>query len=702
ADSVSITAPTTCLTLAGQVSGHFQGSVRECATGVQAAYSFDARDVDWGGEEGPGLTTPAAQGPVDTYPWKGTTTPPSPQLRPTPTPDPTGTCKDIAVIGVMGSGQRPTAGPLGMGAEVNAVHAKFSEIYGADRVRSVALDYPAKAVPLTENEAPLIAGYIESAWDGTYSLMQALRQQADTCATFDEKVVLVGYSQGAWVIHATVQYLEARKSPLLDRIAGVGLLADPLRSTASDAGLVYAGTAKPEIERLGGSKGIARTKIPNATLEYHKWSAGVFESLIAPGRDIDNVPLSASTYPSRLASSTMSYCDDHDMVCGWSSDQTNSKAPHEAYKNSDNPAVATMAEFLASAASNDQWTSIDSSFGHGCGTRRGGTLWCWGANSKGQLGVGDTVNRASPTRVGTTTNWESVSVGDDFSCAVTTSGELWCWGSASVGQPAQGDGRSSYDNATTPLRVGTDTEWDVVDAGSRAACAIRTDRTLWCWGVLYGGGDIFDDIFGVTSYYPQPKQVGTGADWQSLAAGDQSVCAIKTAGTLWCWGSNGSGRLGTGGSLFKTDVPQRVGVARTWKYVSDSTESACAIASDDSLWCWGANSSGQLGTGDQVGRPMPTQVGIGKRWSQVDTTAAPSVTMAHTCATDTDGELWCWGRGVDSLTQVVSVPVPTRTGARDGWSNLTVAGQNNCAGRKDGSLWCWRLGGTPALAPVAG
>jgi hypothetical protein len=212
-----------------------------------------------------------------------------------------------------------------------------------DTVRHLGLDYTARAVPLTDGQLPDIDAFIGSAWNGAYSLIQELRRQDDSCAAHGEKVVLVGYSQGAWVIHATLQYLYARDSELLDNLVAVGYLSDPLRSTSADAGIMYAGTAKPEGSGLGSSKGFARVGIPNAVLSFHDWQRGLFESLIAAQGDVDNISLSGGSYPPSISTSTISLCDNQDIVCGWSFDQANSISVHESYSSD---SFSEIAEFL--------------------------------------------------------------------------------------------------------------------------------------------------------------------------------------------------------------------------------------------------------------------------------------------------------------------------------------------------------------------
>jgi alpha-tubulin suppressor-like RCC1 family protein len=117
------------------------------------------------------------------------------------------------------------------------------------------------------------------------------------------------------------------------------------------------------------------------------------------------------------------------------------------------------------------------------------------------------------------------------------------------------------------------------------------------------------------------------------------TCAVRTDGTLWCWGRNSDGELGIGPGASK-NTPAQVGKATDWSLVSSggySTYHSCAVKTTGTLWCWGGNTSGQLGDGTRISRDTPTQVGSATNWSDV----APG--SNHTCAVRTDGTLWCWG-----------------------------------------------------------
>jgi alpha-tubulin suppressor-like RCC1 family protein len=189
-----------------------------------------------------------------------------------------------------------------------------------------------------------------------------------------------------------------------------------------------------------------------------------------------------------------------------------------------------------------------------------GTLWTWGLNAQGQLGIGNTAYQAAPVQVGTDTNWKSVAVGQFHTVAIRTDGTLWAWGLNNYGQLGVA---SAGTFQTTPVQIGTATTWRSVSAGYYHTLALRTDGTLWAWGFNYDG----EVGIGTTDTQLEPAQVGTATNWQSLAAGAYHSLAVRTDGTLWAWGYNYYGQLGLGSSA-SVSTPVQVGTATTWQRVS--------------------------------------------------------------------------------------------------------------------------------------
>ncbi len=194
-----------------------------------------------------------------------------------------------------------------------------------------------------------------------------------------------------------------------------------------------------------------------------------------------------------------------------------------------------------------------------------GTLWAWGNNNHGQLGLSNITSRYAPTQVGNLADWAYIGNSNyaGHSAAIKTDGTLWTWGYNIAGQLGLGTSGTSADKSS-PVQVGSLTDWAKVSGGDRFTAAIKTDGTLWTWGTnsQYQLGDS-TPAAGRSS----PVQVGSLTNWKDIACGDQHTLAIKTDGTLWAWGRNSFGQLGDGTVTWKSS-PVQIGSFTDWKSVS--------------------------------------------------------------------------------------------------------------------------------------
>ncbi|MFJ4264874.1 cutinase family protein, partial [Paenarthrobacter nicotinovorans] len=309
-DNVRLQSALTCLTTGNDVRGHFHGAVANCATGVDSADPFDATNVEWGGGRGPGPDNgnPSIGGSAaSVYPWVGVVLPPKPTTL--PVVQAPNVCKPYLFIGVMGSGQRSEANNSDLlGTQVRAIRNQFAEEVGSDKIATLGLDYPAFPVPIVEEKSLQgIAQYVPGAWQGTLSLIWEIEKAAERCP--DQKIVVAGYSQGAWVIHAALNYMAAAQSSKLQHVKGVSLLADPLRKP-SDA-MHHFGTATND------GTGIVNSKIGNVTVGMHDWMNGVVQKMYPQLSDLENVKMSLGGYPGSITGPTISICDLKDPVCAF-------------------------------------------------------------------------------------------------------------------------------------------------------------------------------------------------------------------------------------------------------------------------------------------------------------------------------------------------------------------------------------------------
>ena len=309
------------------------------------------------------------------------------------------------------------------------------------------------------------------------------------------------------------------------------------------------------------------------------------------------------------------------------------------------------------------------------GLKADGTLWTWGSNSDGQLGTGNTTGRSSPgTTVSGGTDWKNIAAGRSHALAVKCDGTLWTWGSNSFG--VLGDGTTTA-RSSPDTTAGGGANWCFVAVGTFHSAGIKTDGTLWTWG-YNSRGELGDNT--TTSRRSPATVSGGGTNWCFVSLGDQSSLAIKTDGTLWTWGCNGYGRLGTGSVTNRSSPGTVAGGGTNWCSGTVSYRHAAGIKTDGTIWTWGYNASGQLGDGTATTRSSPgTVAGGGTNWCQVSTG------FAHTVAIKTDGTLWTWGRNTnrelgDSTATNRSSP-GTTSGSITSWFTA-IASREGSAGIK--------------------
>jgi alpha-tubulin suppressor-like RCC1 family protein len=267
-----------------------------------------------------------------------------------------------------------------------------------------------------------------------------------------------------------------------------------------------------------------------------------------------------------------------------------------------------------------------------------GALACWGANSDGQLGAGDTTTRETPVEIAGTL-FQSVALGGSHSCGLDTTGELWCWG-------RNAGGRLGIDRMVTeersPQHVTPGRRWSDVCAGQHQTCAIdAADRSLHCWGQNVGGVlGLGSDM--VDKYAPAPLRFpGSEVPWSEIACGAYHTCALRSDGQVWCWGGNAHGQVGRGRTADVSD-PAPIASELPFRHLDCGGSYCCAITTEGALYCWGENTSGQIGIGTTVDpQPAPVLVAPGTEWSEL------GLGDSHACATQTDASTWCWGQGAD-------------------------------------------------------
>jgi alpha-tubulin suppressor-like RCC1 family protein len=325
------------------------------------------------------------------------------------------------------------------------------------------------------------------------------------------------------------------------------------------------------------------------------------------------------------------------------------------------------------------WLTISAGAFHTTVIKTDGSLWLWGCGANGRLGTNTTINQSSPVQtVSGGTNWRSVSTGDEHTTAIKTDGSLWLWGLNTEGQL----GNNDINNQSSPVQtISGGNNWRSVSAGNVHTAAIKTDGSLWLWG-CGGSGQLGNNATGNQS---SPVQtISGGNNWRSVSAGFNHTAAIKTDGSLWLWGSGGGGRLGNGANINQSSPVQTVSGGTNWRNVSGGIVHTTAIKTDGTLWLWGCNSNGQLGDNTTINKSSPVQtISGGNNWR------LGISSNLHTTAIKTDGTLWLWGLGSygelgNNSIENQSSPIQTISGGTN-WRKIsgefsrhTVAIREDC------------------------
>ena len=305
--------------------------------------------------------------------------------------------------------------------------------------------------------------------------------------------------------------------------------------------------------------------------------------------------------------------------------------------------VSDVSSPMQTVAGGYNWKYLAVGCFHVAGIKTDGTIWLTGRNSFGQLGDNTTTNRSSPVQVvGGGTNWRFLNCGGKHTAAIKTDGTLWLWGNNAYGQL----GTNNITNTSSPIQtVSGGTTWRQVECGYHHSAAIKSDGTLWLWGInAYG---CLGDNTRVNKSSPV-QTISGGTTWRQVSCSDGNAntrfssisghtAAIKTDNTLWLWGLNNYGQLGDNSVTDKSSPVQTVAGGNDWRFVSCGERHTAAIKTDGTMWCWGLGTSGQLGNNAATNRSSPVQVVGSGSWNDC------SAGGAFTIGTKTDGTLWGFG-----------------------------------------------------------
>ena len=252
----------------------------------------------------------------------------------------------------------------------------------------------------------------------------------------------------------------------------------------------------------------------------------------------------------------------------------------------------------------------------------------------------------------------------------------------------------SHSSPRTFSRTGLDLydlDLQKVSMGNQFGCGLTFDGQLMCWG-NNGFGQLGR---GGTSSWELIGQVHGPSTWGPILDVDTAVshtCALSSAGELHCWGRNLNGAFGIGNTtdqVLPIRTPNPTGLHIEAFDTSDAH--TCAIYSDASVRCWGDNTYGQLGDGTTTSRLSPTSVILGGTLAPVQI----SVGTDHSCLLFDDGSVSCWGSnshgqlGVSTSTTSTASPLPSDLPLDVEMVQIGTGTSTTCGLSGTGEVWCW-------------
>jgi alpha-tubulin suppressor-like RCC1 family protein len=341
---------------------------------------------------------------------------------------------------------------------------------------------------------------------------------------------------------------------------------------------------------------------------------------------------------------------------------------------------------------------------HSCGLDATGKAYCWGDNTSGKLGngvMGGTSN--VPVAVSGTIKFSSIVTGGIHTCGLSVNGNAYCWGDNFAGR--LGDGTTSSFNV--PVAVAAPTtgpeNYSSISTSNGHTCVISLDNDAYCWGDN-GSGRLGN---GTTANSNVPVKVSdpiaSSVTYSSISAGYSHTCAVSTANIAYCWGLNIAGQLGnTSNTDSSIPVLVSAGVGITYSNISAGNDFSCGIQSTGSAYCWGANGNGNLGDGSIA--PSNTPVLVSNPSAGAVQYSSISTGGFHTCAVAQSGDAYCWGYNVDgelgnggNSNNLIPILVSPPSAGAVLYSGIDIGSFHSCAFSTSGNAYCWGYGNNGRL-----
>jgi len=302
--------------------------------------------------------------------------------------------------------------------------------------------------------------------------------------------------------------------------------------------------------------------------------------------------------------------------------------------------------------------------------RSDGSVWTWGTNQVGEMGISGLTGSYFPLRIAGVSNATGIAAGWQHSLAVENNGTIWAWGDNSGGELGY-----AGTNSPVPTQVAGITNAVAVSGGYDFSLALLANGQVLAWGTnsvgQFGNGN--------TTSSSQPVLVSGLTNAIKVAAGGYHGMALDASGVVWCWGYGGYGEIGNGAnSIAYTPVAVMSNVVD----IAAGAFHTIALRNDGTVWVWGLGNNGQLGLGNTGNVNIPTLV------SSLSGVSAIGANFYSTGASSTNGQNYVWGWQGQQLTSPAQL-APAAKFLKYAFG-LSAIGQNFALGMAaNGAVWAW-------------
>ena len=353
---------------------------------------------------------------------------------------------------------------------------------------------------------------------------------------------------------------------------------------------------------------------------------------------------------------------------------------------------------------------------HSCMVNYDSSLYCWGNNQGGRIGVGN--NTVLPIKTPVHVLWQDgtegasatmVAIGDEHSCAILDGAtkDLACWGRNGQAQLGVGNNSNSGDWRYTPNNVSVpwnSTSVEALALGNDFSCGLLGNGSVYCWG--WNGQGTLGDGKSSLPNAKEPQFVDLNTSVTAIESGLDHICALSINGSVICWGRNDQGQGNgddTNGDLDEPSVIllPNASTGDKWIDLSLGDEHTCALSENNSVYCWGRNDMGQLGLGykNNTGVTIWPPEQVLEVWNSPNSTYPRSLQggYKHNCVLLSDDSVYCWGRngagelGQGNATNGDWTATPQNVsfpgGARIEF--IQAGGRHSCAISSTNTVYCW-------------